>query len=162
MANTTYAEKLKDPRWQKMRLKVLERDNWACQQCGDDKSSLHVHHRYYLRGKEPWGYPDQALVTLCETCHKEETELMPEVIETVADCLKTLFLAGEIMTVFVGVATAGGWFEDKKGFPFPPKVTAKAINWALTNDEMIEEIPKRYTAYLREIANEPAGELKND
>ena len=30
----TYTEKLKDPRWQKKRLEILERDNWECQDCG--------------------------------------------------------------------------------------------------------------------------------
>ena len=30
-----YSEKLRDPRWQKARLKVLERDNWTCVNCGE-------------------------------------------------------------------------------------------------------------------------------
>ncbi len=30
---------------------------------------LHVHHKYYVKGKLPWEYPNEALVTLCETCH---------------------------------------------------------------------------------------------
>ena len=30
-----YSEKLKDPRWQKKRLEILERDNFRCQYCGD-------------------------------------------------------------------------------------------------------------------------------
>lgn len=32
---------------------------------------LNVHHNYYTRGKKPWEYPDDALVTLCEDCHKK-------------------------------------------------------------------------------------------
>jgi len=32
---------------------------------------LNVHHNYYIRGKKPWEYPDDALVTLCEDCHKK-------------------------------------------------------------------------------------------
>ena len=32
---------------------------------------LNVHHSYYIRGKKPWEYPDDALVTLCEDCHKK-------------------------------------------------------------------------------------------
>lgn len=65
----TYREKLLDPRWQRKRLEILERDQWQCYDCGDDKSTLHVHHRYYVRGREPWDYPNDALVSLCETCH---------------------------------------------------------------------------------------------
>lgn len=30
----SYAEKFKDPRWQKKRLKIMERDNWKCCECG--------------------------------------------------------------------------------------------------------------------------------
>ena len=45
-----YAEKLKDPRWQKKRLEILERDAWVCQKCFDTKSTLHVHHRIYNGG----------------------------------------------------------------------------------------------------------------
>jgi hypothetical protein len=36
---------------------------------------LHVHHRYYLRGKKPWEYDDDALTTLCEDCHDVITEI---------------------------------------------------------------------------------------
>lgn len=71
---TTYSEKLRDPRWQKQRLKILERDDWACQACFDSESTLHVHHRYYTKGSEPWEYSDEALLTLCEECHKFETD----------------------------------------------------------------------------------------
>lgn len=31
MTDKTYAEKLKDPRWQKRRLEIFERDDWTCQ-----------------------------------------------------------------------------------------------------------------------------------
>ncbi len=70
MANKTYSEKLKDPRWQRLRLEVLNRDNFTCRYCGDTKSTLHVHHLYYSKGVEPWEYDDFALMTLCETCHE--------------------------------------------------------------------------------------------
>lgn len=32
---------------------------------------LHVHHKYYQIGLKPWGYPDEALQTLCWVCHEE-------------------------------------------------------------------------------------------
>jgi hypothetical protein len=70
----TYAEKLKDPRWQKLRLKVLERDGWRCTHCDDAATTLHVHHKLYLRGREPWDYDPSLLCTLCEPCHAIETE----------------------------------------------------------------------------------------
>lgn len=70
----TYAEKLKDPRWQKKRLQILERDHWMCQNCYDTKSTLHVHHLDYEKGFDPWEYPDFYLLTLCEKCHSEIPE----------------------------------------------------------------------------------------
>jgi len=64
-----YAEKLKDPRWQKKRLQVFERDNWTCQICGNTKETLCIHHKYYEKDKEPWDYEDDCYQTLCELCH---------------------------------------------------------------------------------------------
>lgn len=70
----TYAEKLKDPRWQKKRLEILERDDFSCRSCGSDAKELHVHHLIYLKGKEPWEYKNEHLVTLCKKCHENENE----------------------------------------------------------------------------------------
>jgi len=70
-----YIEKLKDPRWQKLRLQVFERDGWACMVCGSDRETLNVHHLYYESGNEPWEYPLEALLTLCQDCHQSMTDL---------------------------------------------------------------------------------------
>lgn len=67
----TYSEKLKDPRWQKLRLEILSRDNFACKICGNGKEELHVHHRFYKKGKSPWDYESNLLVTLCATHHTQ-------------------------------------------------------------------------------------------
>lgn len=37
----------------------------------DILKGLNIHHNYYIRGKKPWEYPNDALVTLCEDCHKK-------------------------------------------------------------------------------------------
>lgn len=66
--NMKYSDKLKDPRWQKKRLGIMERDEWECQQCGDGKSTLNVHHKQYHG--DPWDAPDDSLETLCEKCHE--------------------------------------------------------------------------------------------
>lgn len=64
-----YSEKLKDPRWQQKRLRVMERDNWRCVHCRDTSNNLQVHHTMYA--KEPWLVDDQFLLTLCEDCHHD-------------------------------------------------------------------------------------------
>jgi hypothetical protein len=63
----TYAQKLKDPRWQKRRLEILAAQNFTCQWCGDTKSTLHVHHFVYTG--DPWDAEDGDLATICESCH---------------------------------------------------------------------------------------------
>jgi hypothetical protein len=67
----TYSEKLRDPRWQKKRLKVMEYAHWRCQICGRKDSTLHCHHSYYTRGKEPWQYPDGSIICICQGCHEK-------------------------------------------------------------------------------------------
>ena len=37
---------------------------------------LNVHHTYYIKGHKPWEYEDEALVALCEDCHKKRHESM--------------------------------------------------------------------------------------
>lgn len=69
-----YSDKLKDPRWQKRRLEILDRDNWSCVNCGWEKEELNVHHKWYDDGVEPWDHVDECLVTLCKKCHKMEHE----------------------------------------------------------------------------------------
>lgn len=66
----TYSEKLRDPRWQKKRLEIMERDKFCCSRCTDNESTLNVHHHYYKRGASPWDYHQSALTTLCEGCHE--------------------------------------------------------------------------------------------
>lgn len=66
-----YWQKLQDPRWQKKRLEILQRDEWMCRDCGDSTTQLQVHHEYYISGRQPWEYPDGAFLTLCSSCHSE-------------------------------------------------------------------------------------------
>jgi len=74
----TYQEQIKDPRWQKKRLEIFKRDHFTCQRCYSTKKSLQVHHLIYLPNKKIWQYNDSELITLCEGCHKHETENLNE------------------------------------------------------------------------------------
>ena len=67
----SYSDKLRDPRWQKKRLLVMERDGFECRNCGAEDKTLNVHHKVYRRGRNPWDYPDYELTTLCEHCHEK-------------------------------------------------------------------------------------------
>jgi hypothetical protein len=91
MEKKTYLEKLKDPRWQKKRLEILERDGWKCMACGDKERTLHIHHVFYLPHKEPWEIPNGLLLTMCEKCHyvkpcRDEYEVCLECPDLGVDC----------------------------------------------------------------------------
>lgn len=73
----TYSEKFKDPRWQKKRLEILNRDNFMCDCCYDNKNTLHVHHRLYYKDRDPWDYDNILLVTLCDDCHSYQHKEEP-------------------------------------------------------------------------------------
>ena len=66
-----YSKKLQSPKWQRFRLTHCERANWRCEHCCAEDSQLHVHHMTYLRGREPWDYPAEAIAVVCDRCHAE-------------------------------------------------------------------------------------------
>lgn len=72
MAN--YYELLKDPRWQRKRLEVMERDEFTCRWCFGSDETLNVHHTRYRKGAAPWEYEPNELLCVCETCHQKAKE----------------------------------------------------------------------------------------
>ncbi len=83
-----YGEKLKDPRWQKLRLLVFERDRFSCQWCDAADRTLAVHHLSYRPDTEPWDYPLENFLTLCEPCHSEDFQVRPGIEREILDALK--------------------------------------------------------------------------
>ena len=78
-----YSEQLKSPMWQKKRLEIMQRDNFTCQNCGDENRQLQVHHKHYIYGNNVWEYDEDELVTLCSDCHEGITLLKKEVKEKI-------------------------------------------------------------------------------
>lgn len=68
--NSDYSIKLRNPKWQRRKSEIMLRDNFKCQICGDMENTLNVHHIRYVKGREPWEYDDNELITLCEKCHE--------------------------------------------------------------------------------------------
>lgn len=140
-----YSDKLRDPRWQKKRLKILERDEWACRGCFDSENTLVVHHLRYLPDKEPWDYPDGLLLTLCEECHRQEREHRPYVEQGLLDILKEKgFLCDDI-------AVLNGGFVCMKMIHVHD-VMATAIAWALQRPDVLRGI---IDGYFASIASKP-------
>lgn len=119
-----YSEKLKDPRWQKKRLEIFNRDEWYCRLCQDNEQTLHVHHLFYQKGKEPWEYENEYLITLCSNCHEEETSTRYAIERALClELAKKGFMTSELINISEGfheltILTA-------------PEVTASMINFAL-------------------------------
>lgn len=140
MTTTEYLEKLKDPRWQKKRLEIFQRDEWTCQKCFDQESTLVVHHRCYLLDVEPWDYPDYLLITLCESCHELEREQWAEYETLLINTLKDKFFADDIRRLASG-------FRDLE-IILASEVTASIIAWILSSPELLSELSDRFFGEL--------------
>ena len=70
MTKQEYFQKLLDPRWQRRRLESMENCGFQCEICGDSELTLHVHHKQYIKGREPWEYETSQLSVLCKNCHE--------------------------------------------------------------------------------------------
>jgi hypothetical protein len=81
---SSYYELLKDPRWQRRRLEIMQRDGFSCLCCGSESKTLSVHHRRYRKGAAPWEYDGGDLVTLCEECHAGYEAVKKDITETLA------------------------------------------------------------------------------
>lgn len=72
---SNYSEQVKSPLWQKKRLEVLNLRGFKCEICGNEKDQLHVHHRFYIKGRKIHEYDNDVLQVLCEKCHEIEHEM---------------------------------------------------------------------------------------
>jgi hypothetical protein len=70
---TAYKKKLQDQRWLTKRAEILIRDKHTCQHPGCSKSDgLQIHHTDYIPSIDPWDYPNDMLLTLCQLHHGKE------------------------------------------------------------------------------------------
>lgn len=81
----SYSDQLRDPRWQRKRLEILNRSDFSCEECGAKDRTLNVHHKQYRKGAKPWEYSDYELASLCEQCHQLRHLYQDEVVGCMAD-----------------------------------------------------------------------------
>jgi hypothetical protein len=110
VSSDSYSKLLLDPRWQKRRLQIFDRDGWQCTACGNKDKTLNVHHLEYS-GK-PWEAPDDCLETLCEDCHEWRTWLAEKFY---SGKVKTRILYG----IFWGLELAFCYDEEFVNKPEP-------------------------------------------
>lgn len=106
-----YIDKLKNPKWQKKRLEILNRDEFKCRGCGNDEKTLHVHHLDY-QNVEPWEYQNRDLITLCESCHESEEFLKPFTASSVEYLTMLGFLRKDIADVVMHISNKVDTMND--------------------------------------------------
>lgn len=74
-----YWQLLQDPRWQRVRLEIMEQAEFRCERCDAADKSLHVHHTYYEKNLDPWDYPRESLRCYCQPCHEEANSLYRDI-----------------------------------------------------------------------------------
>lgn len=149
MTSEEYAEKLRDPRWQKKRLEIFNRDNWCCQSCYDNQSTLHCHHLIYIPRRDPWDYPNDLLITLCESCHDLEKEELQSACSCLIERIQSKFLAMDIYEIASGFSQ----LEVARHH----EVVASAIRWALSNPVIQRELTEKYFEFLKANKTKSAG-----
>lgn len=141
MKNKDFFNQYKDPRWQKKRLKILNRDNFKCVLCGEDKDTLHIHHKKYEYNTPVWEQDDKFLVTLCESCHVFETE-GKNCFSVLEGVIKERFFSTDYIEL-------GRAFLSIINKPYPPSVLSDAIErWFNTNNGM-DIVLKWYFSFLK-------------
>ena len=149
-----YKAKLRDPRWQRKRLQILERDEWRCRLCMDSESTLHVHHRWYLPDCEPWDYPVAALLTLCESCHETETELTSSATHDLPLIAKQAGAMGSELDQLCGVLSLTTESPlDEVEWAVLLVTIASLLRSRLEKSSEWQDAKDRYHARLREAAN---------
>jgi hypothetical protein len=127
----TYSEKLKDPRWQRKRLEIMQRDNFKCTQCGDTSTTQNVHHWQY--SKEPWDAKNEDLTTVCRSCHEE--------IEQCKDLTKDFLKQSDFRMLLKEIKRLLKK-KELKVIAFEDCVTVAIVDDALSDfDRLIESCP---------------------
>ena len=112
-AGASYQDLLKDERWQSKCKRILRRSRYRCEDCGQSDVSLHIHHTYYRYGRQPWQYPDGALLALCDECHKQRDD-----VELRWRLFMPQLSSHEVETIRVMLRHSLYWFDRRQLFEF--------------------------------------------
>ncbi len=138
-----YSELLKDPRWQKRKTEIMERDGMVCVFCdaGLGEKILQVHHKRYDYGKMPWEYNDTVLETLCEDCHRKQDALRKKAKALFAEAQTTV-----LPEFLIGILQGAIW-EDLPNGEEEVRSAEQADGigriWGLTEGEVVSLLRER-------------------
>lgn len=167
MKALTYKEQLLSPNWQRKRLEIMQRDDFACKCCQDNESTLHVHHKRYVKGRMAWEYPNAELVTLCWSCHSTAHEQGDDFKELLAQ----LPIDGP-GSASNGMAVLAGWangeqrmdlsrFTGADPFHYAIGEVANRLDCALGMYELLELLDALNAAPQWVIRDSVAGLIKD-
>jgi hypothetical protein len=100
----------------------------------------------YKKGAEPWEYPNEYLVTLCESCHEDESKILERCVNEFIEIIRCKFFAVDISEL----STAFRYIESGHS----SLCLAESIKHFLLEPANIEKIEEDYIKY-REIAFKP-------
>lgn len=125
VAKKSYFEMLRDPRWQRRRLQIMELAEFKCEHCESGEKTLNVHHKLYRKGAAPWEYEDHELQCLCEDCHEIEHQWRKRLDAAVAEIGPGRL--EELVGYAEGIVATDHVFSDYEG---PPRNrTWKLLSW---------------------------------
>lgn len=120
-----YSKELQNKKWLTKRDKILALSKYKCSNC-KLKTSLEVHHLYYIEDHKAWEYPNNALVVLCRHCHQAWHD-----------------------THDIEVRSKK-WSKNKKyDVPVKPKVKCKKKLWNKVKSEIKDTFTKNHTVDVK-------------
>lgn len=137
----SYYEQLKHPKWQKMRLEVLEAAGWKCSSCACTDKTLHVHHKQYIKGRAAWDYDMSNFEALCETCHADAHNSKEIINEILAALPSEMWMSA--------ASLLAGWAHGYIGSDLMSKVydaqaeEAGELAWAVGDIDIFDVIKLR-------------------
>ncbi len=100
-----WKEQYKHPNWQRKRLQALEFAEFACEGCGRDAETLHVHHKRYVAGRKVWEYDIRELAVLCDECHAREHAGKDALGDLIAEIGPMYLPMGQLAALAAGYAS---------------------------------------------------------
>lgn len=141
-----YKKLLLDPRWQKKRVEILQRDEFMCQCCYSTDKTLHVHHLIYFPDHSPWEYENHHLITLCENCHKQQKAY--DIRKMWADLTinqSTLLYLGFLMKKVIPDMVNRPEATEQAVWSFMYQVICDRFGWDESTNAELREFKKQYT-----------------
>ena len=122
-----YADLLKDPRWQKKRLEVMERAGFKCELCGNGERELNIHHKRYRAGAKPWEYELPELLCICHDCHQKLHGITPEPISFETQ-VRGISIRDEALLILMLVRPEDASFLEASDFDDPTVYETKGVS----------------------------------